>query len=110
MQVGNLDRNTPSARSKGTRQPLAVSPVPDIRLSAADGCSSLEGMMSTVDEIERAVIGLSAAELAAFRAWFAEFDAAAWDRQFAAGVAAGRLNSLAAEALQDLREGRCTDL
>jgi len=66
--------------------------------------------MSTVQEIEQAVQELPPRELAAFRAWFAEFDAAAWDRQFEEDVAAGRLDQLAEEALQDLREGRCTDL
>ncbi len=45
-----------------------------------------------------------------FRQWFAERDAAEWDRQFEADVAAGRLDSLGEEALKDLREGRCTDL
>jgi hypothetical protein len=36
-------------------------------------------------------------------------DAAAWDRQIEEDVAAGRLDALADEALDDLREGRCTD-
>ncbi|ARV61169.1 hypothetical protein BZZ01_23415 [Nostocales cyanobacterium HT-58-2] len=66
--------------------------------------------MNSLQEIERAVSQLSPEELAAFRAWFAEFDAAVWDKQFEADVAAGRLNTLAQKALQDLREGRCTDL
>ena len=65
--------------------------------------------MSTVEEIEDAVRRLSPAELAAFQEWFAEFDAAAWDRQLEADVAAGRLDALADEALDDLRQGRCTD-
>lgn len=64
--------------------------------------------MSTVREIETAVRQLSPAELSAFRAWFAEFDAAMWDRQFEEDVAAGRLDALGDEALRDLREGRCT--
>ncbi|NEQ38722.1 MAG: hypothetical protein F6K40_21600 [Okeania sp. SIO3I5] len=63
-----------------------------------------------VEEIERAVSQLSPEELAVFRAWFAEFDAEAWDRQFETDVAAGKLDTLAEEALQDLKEGRCTDL
>jgi hypothetical protein len=67
-------------------------------------------MMSTVQEIEEAVRHLSLDDLAAFRAWFAEFDATLWDRQFEEDVAAGRLDQLAEEALQDLRGGRCTDL
>lgn len=63
-----------------------------------------------IEEIERAVSQLSPEELAVFRAWFAEFDAEVWDRQFETDVAAGKLDTLAEEALQDLREGRCTDL
>jgi hypothetical protein len=63
-----------------------------------------------LQEIERAVSQLSAAELAAFRVWFAEFDAEIWDRQFEEDVAAGRLDDLAKRALQHLREGRCIDL
>jgi hypothetical protein len=42
--------------------------------------------------------------------WFAEFDAEIWDRQFEEDVAAGRLDGLAEQALQHLREGCCTDL
>jgi hypothetical protein len=65
--------------------------------------------MSTVEEIQDAVRRLSSQELAAFRAWFAQLDAAAWDLQIEEDVAAGRLDALADEALNDLREGRCTD-
>lgn len=66
--------------------------------------------MSTVQEIQKAVRQLSPEDLAAFRAWFDEFDASVWDRQLEEDVVAGRLDQLAEEALQDLREGRCTDL
>jgi hypothetical protein len=65
--------------------------------------------MSTIQQIEDAVRKLSAEERAIFRAWFAEFDAGEWDRQFESDVTAGRLNWLIEEARQDLREGRCTD-
>ena len=65
--------------------------------------------MSTVQQVENAVKQLTPEELAAFRAWFAEYDADAWDRQLEADVSAGRLNWLVEEAKQDLREGRCTD-
>jgi len=47
--------------------------------------------------------------MAAFRAWYVEFDAAAWDRQIADDEAAGRLDWLIGEALDDLDAGRCTD-
>lgn len=65
--------------------------------------------MSTVEEIEAAIQRLSPADMAAFRAWYAKFDAAAWDRQIAADEAAGRLDWLIQEGLDDLDAGRCTD-
>jgi hypothetical protein len=65
--------------------------------------------MRSVNEIEEAVLKLSAAELAAFRTWFAEFDAETWDRRIEDDVASGRLDALADEALEDLRAGRCTE-
>ena len=66
--------------------------------------------MSTLQDISDAVGKLPTEDLARFRAWFSEFDAVQWDRQFVEDVAAGRLDDLAEEALRDLREGRCTDL
>ena len=66
--------------------------------------------MSAVHEIEDAVSKLSRQELLAFRDWFSEFDSAAWDKQFAEDVSAGRLDDLANEAIRDLREGRCGNL
>ena len=51
--------------------------------------------MTTVAEISGAVRRLPKRELAKFRKWFAEFDAAAWDREFEEDVASGRLEALA---------------
>ena len=65
--------------------------------------------MSTVHEIEDAIRKLPEVDLVALRAWFAEFDAAAWDLQLERDVAEGRLDALAAEALKNTREGRRTD-
>src|ERR1700744_4494973 len=66
--------------------------------------------MSSVHEIETAVSKLSRQELLAFRDWFSNFDADAWDKQFEEDVATGHLDTLAEEAIRDLREGRCRDL
>ncbi len=66
--------------------------------------------MNNLKDVEQAIKQFSSEELAAFRAWFAEFDAEVWDRQFEEDVAAGRLDKLGEKALQYLREGRCTDL
>jgi len=67
-------------------------------------------VVSTIPEIEAAVSKLSREELSAFRKWFHDFDAEAWDKQFERDVAAGRLDSLAEEAVRDLKQNHCTDL
>jgi hypothetical protein len=66
--------------------------------------------MSKVKDIESRIREHSAEELAAFRRWFADFDAEAWDRQFEADVKAGKLDRLAARALQDHADGRSKPL
>jgi hypothetical protein len=65
--------------------------------------------MSNIQQIEYAIQQLPAEDLAALRAWFAEFDAQNWDRQFEEDVSAGRLDWLLEEARQDLQQGRCTE-
>lgn len=64
----------------------------------------------TLNELENAVAGLSAEDLARFRAWFVEFDSAAWDRQLEQDVAAGKLDSLADEALREHKSGDTSEL
>ncbi|AHG93414.1 hypothetical protein J421_5879 (plasmid) [Gemmatirosa kalamazoonensis] len=62
--------------------------------------------MTKVEKLERDVAALSETELAEFRRWYAEFDAAVWDRRLAADVAAGALDRFADEALAEHRAGR----
>ena len=66
--------------------------------------------MGKVKSIEQAVEALPPSELAEFRRWFAEFDAAAWDKQIEHDAAAGKLDVLAAEALDDFRTGPARSL
>lgn len=66
--------------------------------------------MSNVEELESQIRGLSADELRAFRNWFAQFDAEAWDQQIEADSKNGALNSLADRALADHEAGRSTKL
>ena len=66
--------------------------------------------MSRVEKIESQIGELSSAELAAFREWFAEFDASAWDRQFEAAVKEGKFDNLAEQALNDHAAGRSREL
>jgi hypothetical protein len=51
--------------------------------------------MTKVEKIEQEIRQLSDRELASFREWFSEFDAASWDRQLEADAAAGRLDAMA---------------
>ena len=66
--------------------------------------------MSKVNDLERQIEGLSAEELAAFRLWFAEFDAETWDRQFEADAKAGKLDSLAQRAREAHAAGKSSKL
>lgn len=63
----------------------------------------------SIEQLEDAVRKLTPQEQAQFRAWYADFDAEAWDRQFEQDVKAGRLDWLIEEARSDLENGRCTD-
>jgi hypothetical protein len=68
------------------------------------------GNMGNVKSIEKAVESLPPSELAEFRRWFAEFDAAAWDKQIEQDAASGKLDGLAAEARADYRAGSAREL
>jgi hypothetical protein len=54
--------------------------------------------MSKVESLEREIEKLTSEELAAFREWFATYDADAWDRQIERDVSKGKLDRLAAKA------------
>jgi hypothetical protein len=64
----------------------------------------------SVQELESAVAQLSPGELAKFTAWFEEFAAVAWDREFEADVKSGKLDALGKEADKDFEAGRCNPL
>ena len=66
--------------------------------------------MGMVEKIEQDVQALSPDELAEFRAWFLEYDWAAWDRQLERDVQNGRLDDLAVKALRDHATGKTTRL
>ena len=66
--------------------------------------------MPSIENIEHAIEQLSPEELAKFRHWFLEFDAAAWDQQIESDAAAGKLDGLAEEALKEFRAGKVREL
>ena len=66
--------------------------------------------VGTIEQIMWAIERLSDEELAQLSAWVAALDAVRWDAQLESDVAAGRLRRLGAQAVQDFRQHRCTDL
>jgi hypothetical protein len=66
--------------------------------------------MTTLEDIEKAVTELPVDQLAKFRAWFGEFEAARFDQRVEQDAAAGRLDQLAEQALADFRAGRAREL
>ena len=66
--------------------------------------------MATLEDIEKAVTELPAEQLAKFRAWFEEFEAARFDQKIERDAKAGRLDQLAEQALADFRAGRTREL
>ena len=62
--------------------------------------------MSQIEMLEQKVKRLSLKELAAFRSWFIEFDAAEWDRQMEIDSDSGKLDRLAQTAMEEHRAGK----
>lgn len=55
--------------------------------------------------LENEVRELSREDLSAFRDWFVNYDADAWDRQMESDIKAGKLDELASKALSAHKRG-----
>lgn len=66
--------------------------------------------MSTIEEIESAVSKLAPSDYEKFRQWLADYHNQKWDKEMEEDARSGRLDALAKEALDDLKNGRCTNL
>jgi hypothetical protein len=64
----------------------------------------------TLSDLEKAVAKLDPDELARFRDWFEEFDAARFDQKIERGAKTGKLDRLADQAIDDHRKGRAREL
>lgn len=62
--------------------------------------------MSELEELEKRIRNLGPEDLAKFRAWFAGFDHALWDRQIEADGKSGKLDRLVNEAVADYKAGK----
>ena len=61
--------------------------------------------MATVSELQKAILGLSEAEYTELRRWLLDEDWERWEREFEEDVLAGKLDALAAEALEAKAKG-----
>lgn len=62
--------------------------------------------MSTLIEIEAAIEKLPSTDFGMLRDWITERDQQLWDKQIEAGVAAGKLEMFAQEAIAEYQSGR----
>jgi hypothetical protein len=67
-------------------------------------------IVSSVEEIQLAIVSLAPEEYARLRAWFLERDWEQWDQQIAADAQAGKLDFLIAEAMAEKTQGHLRDL
>ena len=65
--------------------------------------------MATVEDIENAILKLSAEDYARFLEWFRERDQQVWDEQMDRDAAAGKLDFLREEAQNARKSGQVRD-
>ena len=66
--------------------------------------------MTTVSELQEAILGLSEADYSELRQWLLDRDWERWEREFDEDVRAGKLDGLASEALEAKARGELKDL
>jgi hypothetical protein len=64
----------------------------------------------SIEDLEKAIAGMSRDQYAQFRAWFETFEADRFDRKIERDAQAGKLDRLADAAIDDLRKGRAREL
>ena len=66
--------------------------------------------MTTVSELQEAILGLSEADYSELRRWLLDQDWERWEQEFDEDVRAGKLDALASEALAAKARGELRDL
>jgi hypothetical protein len=60
--------------------------------------------MSTIEQIETAILSLAPDEFQRLRKWFADVDYQRWDEQLERDIADGKLDALAEEAISEFQK------
>ena len=66
--------------------------------------------MSTLEQIESAILTLPSKDLQRLREWLLELDQRHWDRQIEQDINDGKLDALAAEAIAEFESGECREI
>lgn len=66
--------------------------------------------MSTLEQIEAAILTLPLDEFQQLRQWFFDVDYQRWDEQLEQDIADGKLEALAEEAIAEFEAGRCREI
>lgn len=66
--------------------------------------------MSTVEQIEAAILKLTPQEISQIADWISELNEQRWDEQIENDIKAGKLDFLAQEAVAELEAGNCRTL
>jgi len=107
-------------RAKGARKaetppfrvgvPRACRRQQDGGLNATGGNPCYDRLMTTLEEIEKAIAELPAEDLAELRAWFEALESNRFDEKIEQDAEAGKLDPLAEAALADFRARRARRL
>ncbi len=66
--------------------------------------------MSTLEQIEAAILSLPSNDFEKLRHWFFDLDYQRWDEQLERDIAEGRLEALAQEAIAEFKAGHCREI
>jgi len=66
--------------------------------------------MSSLEQIEAAILSLPSSEFERLRLWFFDLDYERWDKQLEQDIAEGKLEALAQEAIAEFEAGHCREV
>ncbi len=66
--------------------------------------------MSTIEQIEAAILTLPPEQFQQLRQWILDMDYQRWDEQLEQDIADGKLEALAEEAIAEFKAGHCREL
>lgn len=66
--------------------------------------------MTTIEQIEAAILSLPSDDFNELRKWFLDLDYQRWDKQLEQDVAEGKLEALGEEAIAEFESSNCQEI